>query len=113
MTVERKGEIGDLTKTSTPFSKAKGTPVDNPYNIDVELYSNYNEGWSESSLFKIEGNQLLLQDPEDVKAEDLSIYQLSVGKDTTIGLLDYNTLIVANEYGERIWIGLRKYQKNN
>lgn len=104
MTVERSGEIGDLSKTSTPFSKAKGTPFDNPYNIDKEIYSNYNEGWSESSHFKIKGNQLLLQYPEDIKAENLNIYQLRVGKDTTIGLFEFNTLLVANEYGERIWL---------
>lgn len=87
--------------TFYPFVKAKGTPSKNPF---PESYSSYMEGWKNWYYFKIDDNKLILQDIEDIDGEDLTIYKLAAGKDTTIGVLDYHTLNVINKYGTRTWV---------
>lgn len=83
------------------FSNAEGTPETNPL---PNTYTIYRQGWLESDFFKIEGDEIILQDEEDVNAENLSVFTLEQGADTTIGVFDYNTLIVVNKYGKRIWV---------
>jgi len=86
--------------TYTPFSNAKGNPDTNPLE---NIYTDYREGWSPSDFYKIEKDKIILQDEKDVNAENLSEYEIEIGKDTIIGVFEYNTLRVKNENGVRIW----------
>lgn len=83
-----------------PFSIAKGTPESNPF---PKVFSTYKEGWSAMQYFKIKGDTLIFQNEEDINGNNISKYHISTGKDTTIGILEYKTLIVTNSYGQRVW----------
>ncbi len=95
-----------LDRYSSPFSKAKGNPSSNSYREESLLP--YIEGWSLSSNYTIINDSIIFQSPEDISAKDLSSYHILRGKDTTIGVLDYHTLIVTNEYERRIWRSKKK-----
>ncbi|MGC6429845.1 MAG: hypothetical protein ACON5F_02270 [Jejuia sp.] len=95
MTFERR-EDG----TYTPFTPAKGDPY--THHLPNTL-TKYREGWSKSSLFKIIGDSLVLQDQDDIKAENLTSYHLEIISDTTIGIIDYYRLKKTNDFGSTIW----------
>ena len=86
--------------TYTPFSAAKGTPDGYPL---PKTYATYLEGWSPSTFFKIKGDSLALQDENDLKGKSMMAFKVEAGGDTTIGIFDFKTLRVTNEYGIRIW----------
>ena len=95
MTFERR-ENG----TYTPFTNAKGNPDTNPLK---NTFTDYREGWSPLRFYKIEKNKIIYQNEKDVNAENLSEFEIGIGKDTIIGVFEYNTLRVKNEFGVRIW----------
>lgn len=90
-----------LDRYSSPFSQAKGNPGSHSYREESIL--SYVEGWSLSSHYIVINDSIIFQSPEDINAKDLSSYHVLKGKDTTIGVHEYHTLIVTNEYGRRIW----------
>lgn len=94
-TIERKEN-----KTYTPFTNAKGNPDTNPLK---NTFTDYREGWEASDFYKIEKDKIIFQDEKDVNAENLSEYEIEIGNDTIIGVFEYNTLRLKNEYGVRIW----------
>ena len=98
-TLRKTGDGNGLDDWTTPFSIAKGNPQSNPYKSNIVNP----EGWTFTDFFKIQGDKLILQREGDINAEDLMIFHLEKGKDTTIGVFSYNTLLVRNKYGNRIW----------
>ena len=87
-------------KSYTPFSKAEGTPQNNPLPINNSVYR---EGWSGSSYFKFVKDTLILQDEKDIDGKHLSKFHLEIGPDTTIGILEYQTIRVTNQYHSSLW----------
>ena len=86
--------------TYTPFVNAKGNPESNPLK---KISSVYREGWSPLDFYKIEKDKIIFQNEKDVDAANLSEYQIEIGKDTILGVFEYNTLLVKNVNGVRIW----------
>lgn len=76
--------------TYTPFSNAKGNPETNMLQMNVKKYR---EGWYYSSDYKIIGDSLILQDKDDIDAQNLTTTSLEILKDTIIGVFEYNTLL--------------------
>lgn len=93
----------DLTETGEAgpsiFTIAKGTPQSHP----LSRTSRSGEGWYASSFFKVENGQLIEQDEQDINGEDLTVFDLAIALDTSIGIIDYQTLFVTNQFGERKW----------
>lgn len=79
---------------------AKGTPSTLPYEPS---WSEYSEGWQPLNHFKFKGDTLMLQDQDDLDGSSVTEYHIKIGKDTAIGVFDYVTLLVTNEYGTRVW----------
>lgn len=44
-----------------------------------------------------------MQDEEDLNAENLTEYEIEIGKDTIIGVFQYNTLRVKYNWGVMVW----------
>lgn len=95
--------------TYSPFVEAKGTPSNNMISVSTDPYQ---KGWYESDYFKIENNILIQQDTDDTFGQNLTTFTLEIGKDTTIGILDYNTLKVINKYGIRTWVSRTRSENN-
>lgn len=85
--------------TYTPFIIAEGTPETNPLPKDKWT----RKGWRKSQYFKIVKDTLIFQDEYDINGEDLTKFHVEMGNDTVIGIVNYKTLRVTNNYGVRIW----------
>lgn len=72
-------------REGTKYSLAKGNPKTNPYNPSPE-------GWLKSATFKIDNDTLFWQSIKDIKGENVQKREIKIGKDTLIGIVNYNTL---------------------
>lgn len=109
---EIKGEDENYLNTVySPWKKYKGTPHTNPYpTAEESLYKKKYEGWMELKYYRIKNNKILLQRLDDINGSSVDTVLVEKGKDTIIGIFEYNTLkttFIDNVTGkpwERTWL---------
>lgn len=83
----------DLNNIYTPWKKYKGTPETNPQPaVEKAIYLRNYEGWSDMEYFKVMDNMILYQDFDDISGKELDTVFIEKGKDTLIGIFNYETL---------------------
>ena len=71
--------------SSGEFKPAYGTPSTQKFNPNLE-------GWLSLGRFKIEGDTLYVQKESDINGEDVTALYLKPGKDSIIGIVEYQTM---------------------